>query len=109
MKGRPRDPEVIRDRSGKSRGRPDQIHPETLAIRERQLRQDGIILSFNKTELGREVLKRTAEDRLSGFTLGRLLLRYRQDKSDPGAISENQFEAGESWHRIVRRHAAIHG
>ena len=86
-----------------------QIHPETLAVRERQLERDGIILSFGKKELGREIIKRTADDRLSGFTLGRLLLRYRQDKSNPGGISETQFEAGESWNRIVHRHAQIHG
>ena len=109
MRGRPRSPDVLRSKSGKSLGPPAVIHPETLAVRERQLAEDGIILSFEKIELGREVQKRTAEDRLSGFTLGKLLLRYRQDKGNPGGISEAQFEAGETWHRIVRRHASIHG
>ena len=109
MKGRPPLKDVLRSKSGKSLGRPEQIHPETLAVREHQLLEDGIILTFGKVELGREIIKRTADDRLSGFTLGRLLLRYRQDKSNPGGISEIQFEAGEEWGRIVHRHAALHG
>jgi len=109
MRGRPPLTNVVRRKDGKSMGPPVGIHPETLAVRERQLLEDGIILSFGKTELGREIIKRTADDRLSGFTLGRLLLRYRQDKSNPGGISETQFEAGETWNKIVHRHARIHG
>ena len=109
MKGRPRLKNVMRSKSGKSRGPIEMIHPETMAVRERQLEADGVILSFSKIEAGREIIKRTAEDRLSGFTLGRLLLRHQQDKSNPGGISEAQFEAGEAWKRLVHQHAALLG
>ena len=73
------------------------IHPETLAVRERELKNDGIILSFIDMSANREIEKVTATDRLSGFTLGRLYLRYQQDKGNPGSISREQFEAGEAW------------
>ena len=68
-----------------------------------------IILKFGTFESGRRVEKRTADDRLSGFTLGRLYLRYQQDKSDPSSISEEHFNAGEAWASLVRRHAALMG
>lgn len=48
-------------------------------------------------------------DQLAGTTLGRLYLRYRQDKGDPGAVSEDQYMAGDKWAGIVRRHAGIMG
>jgi hypothetical protein len=113
MAGRKRKVGVIRDRSGKSRGEPIGIHPETLAIRERQLRADGVPLTMQKKEytpLGwQTVEKRTAEDGLSGFTLGKLLLRWRANKNDPGGVSQQQYEAGESWAKICRQHAHIRG
>ncbi len=113
MRGRPRLKGARRIKSGKyqgqSKGMPEQIHPETIAVRNRELERDGLVVAFAKNEGGRAVIKRTADDRLSGFTLGRLLLRYRQDKSNPSSISDVQFEAGEAWHRIVRQHAMIHG
>ena len=104
---RPSNPGAKRDANGKWRGYG--IHPETIAVRERELSQDGIILKFGTFESGRRVEKRTADDRLSGFTLGRLYLRYQQDKSDPSSISEEQFNAGEAWASLVRRHAALMG
>jgi hypothetical protein len=106
---RPRKTNVKRDTTGRSRGESG-IHPETLAVRERHLRAAGVPLTFEKRELTRNgwqgVLKRTAEDRLAGFTLGVLRLR---PKDDPGSISEAQFDAGDEFCQIVHRHAAIMG
>jgi hypothetical protein len=103
---RPRKKNVIRDAAGKSRGEPMGIHPETLAVRERQLVALRIPLQFTRMEMGRSITKRTAEDRLSGFTLGVLRLR---PQGDPGAISEAQFDAGDTFCKIVHRHAAVMG
>lgn len=94
--GRKRKPNVIRDRTGKSRGEPQVVAAEVRAVRERILESQGI----NTEE---------ALNPLAGFTLGKLLLRHRADESDPGAISREQYEAGEEWCRIVHRHAAIMG
>lgn len=107
--GRKVKPGVKRTASGQpSRaGQRDEIHPETLAVRERELKKDGIMLSFPKLEGGREVVKKTAGDRLSGYTLGRLLLRYRQDKSNPGSISQEQFDAGEAWASLLVARKAL--
>lgn len=88
---------MVRDCHGKSRGeRLQDIIAEALAYRKRDLLRDGI-----KPE--------HALDALAGFTLGRLLLRHRADPSDPGSIDEEQYNAGEAWGRLVRRHAAIMG
>lgn len=96
-RGRKRKTNVMRDRQGKSRGeRPQDIIAEALAYRKRDLQRDGI-----KPE--------HALDALAGFTLGRLLLRHRADPSDPGSIDQEQYNAGEAWSRLVRRHAAIMG
>lgn len=102
---RPRKTNVKRDASGKSRGE-DGIHPETLAARERQLRALGIPLTFKKMAMGREVEKRTATDRLSGFTLGVLRLL---PKDDPGSISQAQYDAGDKFCKIIHQHAAVMG
>jgi hypothetical protein len=98
---RPRKQNVKRTPSGRVSRACEGIHPETLAIREKQLRQDGIILAFETFEGQRLVPKRTADDRLSGYTLGRLYLRHQQDKGNPGSISQDQFEAGEAWASLV--------
>ena len=107
--GRPRKTNVKRNASGRSYGEQG-IHPETLAIRERHLREAGVPLTFMKREMTqhgwREVEKRTAEDRMAGYTLGLLRLR---DKSDPASISQAQFEAGDAFCRIVHRHALVMG
>lgn len=105
---RPRKANVKRDSTtGRSRGE-QTVHPETLAIRERHLRQDGIILQFKKMEGYREVIKLTAQDARSGYSLGRLFLRYEQGDKALG-ISRDQFQTGEAWGRLCHSHAAIMG
>ena len=98
---------VIRDASGKSRGEPNGIAPEVLAVRERHLKALGVPLTFEKREMTKhgwqDIRKQTAQDALSGFTLGILRLRT---KEDPGSISIDQYLARDSWCRIVHRHAA---
>jgi hypothetical protein len=94
--GRRRKTTVIRDKSGKSRGEPSFVHPETLAVRRRELESLGIKPDH-------------ALDALAGFTLGLLRLRGRDNPEDPGGISQDQYEAGDAWTRIVHRHAAIMG
>jgi hypothetical protein len=107
-RGRKRKENVRRSKSGKSLGECG-IHPESLAIRERELKECGIVLTFEKLEGSRLVQKRTAEDALSGTTIGKLLLRWRQDKHRPDAISQEQYDAAEQWQKVVHRHAAIMG
>lgn len=111
--GRKRKTNVIRDKSGKSRGEPHEVAPEVLAVRERNLRELGVPLTFERKEQTPQgwamIVNRTATDRLSGFTLGVLLLRHRSDPGNPGSISQVQYDAGEAWTRIVHRHAAIMG
>jgi hypothetical protein len=95
--GRKRHANAKRTPSGRvSRAAPG-IHPETLAVREAELQKAGIILAWTEIEGGRSVPKRAADDRLSGYTLGRLYLRHQQDKGNPGGISQSQFESGEAW------------
>lgn len=102
MAGRKRKFGAVRTKSGQiSRAGQGGIHPETLCVRERELKAAGLILEFSKLEGGRTVNKRTADDRLSGFTLGQLWLRQQQDPLNPGGISEDQFDAGEAWASLV--------
>jgi len=98
--GRKRKSNVRRDARGKSRGEAEVIHPETLAVRARELRNAGLDASF---------AGKHASDALAGFTLGVLHLCWRHNKDDPGGISDEQFNAGQAWNRIVHRHAAIMG
>lgn len=98
--GRKRNPNVRRDRSGKSRGEPEVIHAETLAVRARELRAAG----FDARFAGKH-----ATDALAGFTLGVLHLRWQACKDDPDGLSPEQFNAAQAWTRIVHRHAAIMG
>src|SRR5437763_3392060 len=98
-RGRKLNADVIRDARGKSRGEPIGVHPETLEVRMRDLRRDGLRLRKREDAL----------DALSGFTLGRLLLRHRADPSDPGSVNEQQYDAGAEWAKLARRHAAIMG
>ena len=98
-RGRKRKPNVIRDATGKSRGEPDGVHPETIAVRLRELRREGVPVRDRQGAL----------DALAGFTLGRLLLRNRADRGDPGSINEQQYNAGQEWAKLARRHAAIMG
>lgn len=108
MVGRKRKYGAIRTKSGQiSRAGQGGIHPETLSVRERELKSAGLVLEFTKMEGGRSVNKRTAEDRLSGYTLGQLRLRKQQDTGNPGGISQDQFEAGEAWASLVVSRRAI--
>lgn len=102
MIGRKRKFGAVRTKSGQiSRAGQGGIHPETLSVRERNLKAVGLVLEFSKLEGGRTVSKRTADDRLSGYTLGQLWLRRQQDPLNPGGISEDQFDAGEAWAILV--------
>ena len=98
-RGRKRKQNVVRDASGKSRGEPEGIHPETIAVRLRELRREGVPVQDRQGAL----------DALAGFALGRLLLRNRADRGDPGSINEEQYSAGQAWANLVRRHATIMG
>ena len=91
---RPRKLNVIREKNGREQR--NVVSAEVLFYRMRDLNRDGISTDH-------------AKDALAGFTLGRLLLRWRADKSDPGGISQQQYDAGEQWSSIVRKHAAIMG
>lgn len=91
-KGRPRKTTVRRDARGKSRGEPPDL------VR-------SVVLAYRTREVG----KLHAGDPLAGFTLGRLLLRHRTDRTDPSGVTELQYNAGETWANIVRRHARIMG
>lgn len=107
--GRKKKQDVKRDRTtGRSRGE-DGIHPESLARRERELREAGIVLQFEKIENNRVTVKRTATDALSGTTVGKLLLRWRQSPGRPDGISQDQFDTAEEWLKLCHRHAAIMG
>jgi len=98
--GRKRKSNVRRDAGGKSRGELEVIHPETLAVRARELRKAGLDAGFAGEH---------ASDALAGFTLGVLHLRWQHNKDDPGGISDQQFNTAQAWCRIVHRHAAIMG
>jgi hypothetical protein len=94
-RGRRRKPNVIRDRTGKSRGE-HAVAAEVLAMRARDLLSD-------------QIAPEHAQDALAGFTLGRLLLRGRADPSNPGSITQAQYDAGDDWSEIVRAHARLMG
>jgi hypothetical protein len=90
---------VLRDASGVSREheRRQRLDYEArLARRARDLVADGLDPS-------------NAPDRLSGFTLGRLLLRWRADKSDPSGVSQRQYDKAVRLTQIILRHAGLHG
>jgi len=96
-RGRPRNPNVRRDRSGKSRGEPEHVVKAwALFYRGRDLELDGIS-------------PKHADDALAGHSLGRLLLRHQANPQDPGSISREQFDAGTKWAEIIHRHASIMG
>jgi len=106
--GRPRKPNVHRDANGKSRGEIGGIHPETIAVRERELKKDGIILHQLRYNGVSDVPTSTATDAKAGFTLGRLLLFYQQGDRLRG-IDRKQYEAGDYFGSLCRRHSAIMG
>jgi len=97
--GRPRKTNVHRDANGISREheRLQKLDYEgRLARRALDLENDG-------------VNPENAPDRLAGVTLGRLLLRWRADKSDPGGISQKQYNTGQRLASVIHRHASING
>lgn len=99
--GRKRLIKVVRDKKGKSRQHEfieKQYYRETLERRGADLKADGL-------------LPELASNQLSGFTLGRLLLlRRASDKQpDPMSISEEQYNTGNRWCRIIYNHARIMG
>ena len=99
MVGRKRKVNALRDASGVSREheRLQRLDYEArLARRSRDLVADGVNPS-------------NAADRLSGFTLGRLLLRWRADNSDPSGISQRQYNTAVRLTQIILRHAGLHG
>lgn len=99
-KGRPRKPNVLRDRSGKSRGEPEVVDATRLDYRVRDLRRAG---------LKEQDAIENANSALAGFTLGVLLLRHQVNCNDPDSIHPAQYRAGHSFARIVREHARITG
>lgn len=99
MVGRKRKINALRNAAGVSIDHKQQqrLDYETrLARRARDLVADGVNPS-------------NAPDRLAGFTLGRLLLRWRADKSDPTGLSQKQYDTGQRLAGIICRHAALHG
>jgi hypothetical protein len=97
--GRRRKSSVRRDPNGKSRGELEGVHPETIAVRMRELRRAGAPVRDRACAL----------DALAGTTLGILLLRGRADPSDPGGINEPQYQAGEAWGKLRRRYVVVRG
>lgn len=95
-RGRKRKTNVVRDKSGKSRGEPMVIHPETIAVRKREMQLAGV----NENH---------ATDQLAGFTLGILRLRGRDSPKDPGGISQDQYEAGQTFASVMHRYSMING
>jgi hypothetical protein len=82
--GRKRKTGVERDARGKSRG-------------EQACDVKAVALAYRTREVGRE----HADNALSGFTLGKMLLRCE--------IPQTGHDAGERWAALVRRHAVLMG
>lgn len=89
--GRPRKPNLLRNRAGKSLG-------------ERLEEIQSVARSYRAREVG----EADALNALAGFTLGRLLLRHNAGDHAFG-ISREQHDTGERWASLVRRHAALMG
>lgn len=98
--GRKRKSNVIRDPNGRSRGEREVVDPIRLQYRARDLARDGISPAH-------------VRDQLAGFTLGRMRLIgvacERGEHQDYRAVSVEQYNAGESWARLCRRHSAVMG
>jgi len=89
---RPRKLNVQREPNGKPKR--NVISAEVLFYRMRDLARDGASIE-------------RPDDALAGFTLGKLLLRWRSNKAD--GISVKQYEAGQRWSAIVQEHAKLMG
>jgi hypothetical protein len=90
---RRRNPNAIRDASGKCRGEsPHLVRAVALAQRLREVAPEHI------------------DNPLAGHALGRLRLRHQtQGPQDPCSVSQEQYEAGERYAAIATHHAAIMG
>jgi hypothetical protein len=97
MRGRKRNLLAVRDESGKSREheRLQELDYETRLMR-RKLDLIGEGISPDHAHLG-----------LSGFTLGKLYLRFKADPKDPSGIDRAQYNIGERIGRILRSHASV--
>jgi hypothetical protein len=107
VRGRPgpkRKANVLRDRSGKSRGeRPEEIMAVALAPRIRRVGLENAVVRDERT--GAIV----SANALSGYTLGILLQRHRACKGDPSGIDEDQCWAGNRFAGICKEHAIVMG
>ena len=82
--GRPKAKNVIRDKSGKVRGEPE-----------------AAVKSVAWAYRAKDVPAKYVNDPLAGFTLGRLKLAK--------LIDQDEFNAGEDFAKLIRRHAYVHG
>src|SRR5512139_1478295 len=95
LMARPKKPNAIRDKSGKSRGEPlMDIIGVALAPRLREV-------PFNMAVIRNERQEIVGANYLCGFTLGILFCR--------GEISREQCDTGEAYAKLIRRHASIMG
>ena len=101
---RPRRKDVIRDGSGIPRGElPEIVMGPALAKRAKIIGFEQAVVRDQRTNAI------VASNALAGHTLGILLLRYRNDKTDPSAIDEDQYLAGSAWSGLIHRNAQIQG
>lgn len=104
-KGRKRNAGAHRDANGVSR---DHEHKQktdyeaSLAVRAASLVLERVV----PTEKGVESF---ADNRLAGFTLGKLYLRFKADRRDPSGISGKQFSWGNRWCGIIHAHSRVMG
>jgi hypothetical protein len=104
-RGRKPKPNALRDKSGVVRG--EGYHPETIARRERELEALKIPLTYLQSVGSRVEERPTALTNLAGFTLGLLYLRWQKDPKDRFGVSEEEYNAGEKWSKLVRLHSRI--
>jgi hypothetical protein len=111
--GRKRKANVIRDYAGRSRGEPeDSIRSVALAYRAREMQEAGLghyLARKGHQRRGERASGHPLADPLNGSTLGLLRQRNKASRDDPSGINQLQFEAGEKWAALCRRHAQIMG
>lgn len=108
-KGRKRKTGAVRTSDGISRDYRDaqeKAYAASLAVRAAQLERERVLPSPKDRKDGIETF---ADNRLSGFTLGKLYLRYKTYSADPSGITGRQFSWGNRWCGIVHAHARIMG
>lgn len=96
--GRKRKSTVMRDTTGKSRGEPQVVHPDTIARRHLTLIQGG---------LSAKQAAEHALNPLAGSCLGQLRLRGPHD--DPGGISQAQYAAGARYGAAHAKYRSLVG